>query len=52
MLADVGHIIVVDDDATLRQMVVRYLEEHDVSTRAASNRAENCTAFSKELSRA
>jgi len=40
MLADVGHIIVVDDDPTLRQMVIRYLEEHSVPTRAASNRAE------------
>lgn len=40
MQADVGHIIVVDDDDTLRHMVVRYLEENNVSTRAASNRAE------------
>jgi DNA-binding response OmpR family regulator len=40
MLADVGHIIVVDDDPTLRQMVIEYLEEHNVSTRAASNRGE------------
>jgi DNA-binding response OmpR family regulator len=40
MLADVGHIIVVDDDPTLRQMVIGYLEEHSVPTRAASNRAE------------
>jgi two-component system, OmpR family, response regulator len=40
MLADVGHIIVVDDDPTLRQMVIRYLEEHNAPTRAASNRAE------------
>jgi DNA-binding response OmpR family regulator len=40
MLADVGHIIVVDDDPTLQQMVTRYLEEHNVPTRAASNRAE------------
>ena len=40
MLADVGRIIVVDDDPTLRQMVIRYLEEHSVPTRAASNRAE------------
>jgi two-component system OmpR family response regulator len=40
MLADAGHIIVVDDDPTLRQMVIRYLEEHGVPTRAASNRAE------------
>src|ERR1051325_11892415 len=40
MLADVGHIVVVDDDPTLRQMVIRYLEEHNIPTRAASNRTE------------
>jgi DNA-binding response OmpR family regulator len=40
MLADVGHILVVDDDPTLRQMVIRYLEEHNAPTQAASNRAE------------
>ena len=40
MLADVGHIIVVDDDPTLREMVIGYLDEHGVPTRAASNRAE------------
>ena len=40
MLADVGHIIVVDDDSVLRQMVIRYLEEHSVPSRAASSRAE------------
>ena len=40
MLADLGHIIVVDVDPTLRQMVTGYLEEHNVPTRAASNRAE------------
>jgi DNA-binding response OmpR family regulator len=40
MLADVGHILVVDDDPTLRQMVVRYLEDHNVPTRSASNKAE------------
>jgi two-component system OmpR family response regulator len=36
----VSHIIVVDDDAALRQMVIRYLEEHSVPSRAASSRAE------------
>jgi len=40
MLADIGHVIVVDDDPTLRQMVIRYLEEHNVPGKAASNRAE------------
>jgi DNA-binding response OmpR family regulator len=40
MLADVGHIIVVDDDPTLRQMIVRYLEDQNISSKSASNRAE------------
>ena len=40
MLADVGHIIVVDDHPTLRQMVIGHLKERNVPTRAASNRAE------------
>src|SRR6202049_2539324 len=40
MLADCGHIVVVDDDLALRQMVVGYLEDHNVPTKSASNRAE------------
>jgi DNA-binding response OmpR family regulator len=40
MSAEAGHIVVVDDDSTLRQMVIRYLEDHDVPTRAASSRDE------------
>ena len=40
MLADVGHVIVVDDDPSLRQMVIRYLEDHNVPTKSASNRTE------------
>jgi DNA-binding response OmpR family regulator len=40
MLADVGHIIVVDDDPSLRQMVTRYLEDNNVPTKSASNRSE------------
>ncbi|TCU72190.1 DNA-binding response OmpR family regulator [Bradyrhizobium sp. R2.2-H] len=36
----VGHVVVVDDDPTLRQMVIKYLEEHNVPTRAACNRSE------------
>ena len=38
MLADVGHVVVVDDDPSLRQMVVRYLEDHNMPTKSASNR--------------
>ena len=40
MLADVGHIVVVDDDPSLRHMVIKYLEDHNVPTKAASNKAE------------
>src|SRR5712691_8194098 len=40
MLADVGHIVVVDDDPSLREMVIRYLEDHNMPTRPASNRTE------------
>jgi two-component system OmpR family response regulator len=40
MLADVGHVVVVDDDPLLRQMVVGYLEDHNVPTKSASNRIE------------
>src|ERR1700675_2048972 len=40
MLADVGHVVVVDDDPSLRQMVIRYLEDHNVPTKSASNRIE------------
>jgi DNA-binding response OmpR family regulator len=40
MLANVGHIIVVDDDTSLRQMVIRFLEEHNVPAKSASNGAE------------
>src|SRR5689334_3671538 len=40
MSTEAGHIIVVDDDSTLRQMVIRYLEDHDVPTRAASSKEE------------
>src|SRR6185295_4066832 len=40
MLADVSHILVVDDDPSLRQMVIRYLEDHDIPTKPASNRTE------------
>jgi DNA-binding response OmpR family regulator len=40
MLASAGHIIVVDDDAALRQMVTRYLEDHDLPATSVSNRIE------------
>jgi two-component system, OmpR family, response regulator len=40
MLADVGPVVVVDDDLPLQQMVTTYLEGHNVPTRSASNRAE------------
>jgi two-component system, OmpR family, response regulator len=40
MLSDVDHIIVVDDNSDLRQMVISYLEQHNVPTKAASNRVE------------
>jgi two-component system OmpR family response regulator len=40
MLVDVGHIVVVDDDLALRQMVIRYLEEHNVPAKSACNRTE------------
>jgi two-component system, OmpR family, response regulator len=40
MLANVGHIIVVDDDTSLRQMVIKFLEEHNIPAKSASNGAE------------
>jgi DNA-binding response OmpR family regulator len=40
MLADCGHIVVVDDDPSLRQMVMRYLEDHNVPAKPASNKKE------------
>jgi DNA-binding response OmpR family regulator len=35
-----GHIIVVDDDSTLRQTLAEYLEKHNLPVIAASNRRE------------
>src|SRR3977135_710989 len=40
MLSDVGHVVVVDDDPSLRQVVIRYLEDHNVPAKSASNRTE------------
>jgi DNA-binding response OmpR family regulator len=49
MLADTGHIVVVDDDPSLRQMVIKYLEDHHVPAKAASNRAELNRHFAETL---
>ena len=35
-----GHIVVVEDDSTLRNMLTQYLEEHDLPAIGASNRSE------------
>jgi two-component system, OmpR family, response regulator len=40
MAPKVGHIIIADDDPTLRKMLSRYLEEHDHPVIAASSRSE------------
>ena len=40
MTESAGHIIVVDDDPSLRQMLTRFLEEHSVPVKAASGRTE------------
>src|SRR5262245_10982403 len=40
MLADIGHIVVVDDDPSLRQLVIGYLQDHNIPTKPASNRTE------------
>jgi two-component system, OmpR family, response regulator len=40
MLADCGYFVVVDDDPSLRQMVIKYLEDNNVPTKSASNRTE------------
>src|SRR5258706_14092745 len=40
MLSDVGHVVVVDDDLSLRQVVIRYLEDHNVPAKPASNKTE------------
>jgi two-component system, OmpR family, response regulator len=44
---DSGHIIVVDDDPALRQMVTRYFEGHRVPVKSASNRLEFSRHFEK-----
>jgi DNA-binding response OmpR family regulator len=35
-----GHVIVVDDDESLREMLIRFLEDHHVPTKSASNKSE------------
>jgi two-component system, OmpR family, response regulator len=40
MTESAGHIIVVDDDPSLRQMLTGYLEGHSVPVKAASSRTE------------
>src|ERR1700681_1279653 len=40
MLADCGYVVVVDDNPSLRQMVIKYLEDNNVPTKSASNRTE------------
>src|SRR4029079_19406485 len=35
-----GHILIVDDDPTMRQMVTGYFEEHNVPAGAVSSRSE------------
>jgi two-component system OmpR family response regulator len=37
---DVGHIVVVDGDDEQRRMVSRYLEDHNIPTKSASNKTE------------
>ena len=39
-LANIGDIIVVDDDPSMREIVTRYLEQNNVRVRVASNRGE------------
>src|SRR6202048_1863831 len=45
MLADCGHIVVVDDDPSLRQMVIKFLENNNIPTKAASSRTEFSRLF-------
>jgi DNA-binding response OmpR family regulator len=39
-IGKLGHILVVDDDPAMRQMVTGYFEDHNVPTYSASNRTE------------
>jgi len=46
-LSKPGHVIVVDDDETIRRMVTRYFEDNNVPVSAASNRSELNRHFAK-----
>jgi two-component system, OmpR family, response regulator len=37
---DVGHIVVVEDDPELRQLLTKYLEENNMPVKSATNRVE------------
>ncbi len=42
MLADVGHIVVVDDDRfAKRYMVIKYLEDHNIPTKRGIEQRRN-----------
>src|SRR3981081_1049556 len=40
MLSDVGHVVVVDDAPSLRQIVIRHLEDQNWPAKPASNKTE------------
>jgi two-component system OmpR family response regulator len=40
MCPDAGHVIVVDDDASLREMLIGFLQDHHVPAKSASNALE------------
>lgn len=42
---EAGYLLVVDDDAAIRQMVADYFEEHGLPVRSVSGRSELCRHF-------
>jgi two-component system OmpR family response regulator len=40
MPPEAGYLFVVDDDASLREVLIRFLEDHHMPTKSASNRSE------------
>src|SRR3954447_15220062 len=48
-LSKPGHVIVVDDDETIRRMVTRYFEDNNVPVSAASSRSELNRHFAKAV---